>query len=105
MILKRQIRRLVLLHKDRLLRFGAELVFALCEIQNIEIVIVNTGQEARFEEELAQDVLELITVLSARLYGSRSHKNKPLLKQLQDAGDALAEEHGLYEVRDGRAGD
>jgi putative resolvase len=32
-----------------------------------------------FEEELAQDVLEIITVFSARLYGSRSHKNKKLV--------------------------
>src|SRR5215831_21227406 len=39
MLLKR-IRRLVLTHKDRLLRFGSELIFALCEIQNIEIVII-----------------------------------------------------------------
>lgn len=106
MILKRQIQRLVLLHKDRLLRFGAELIFALCEIQNIEIVIVNKGQEASFEEELARDVLELITVFSARLYGSRSHKSKQLLKQLQEAGDALAEEHGLYdEARNDGAND
>ena len=49
--------RLVLTHKDRLLRFGAELVFSLCEIQDIEIVIINKGKQPTFEEELAQDVL------------------------------------------------
>ena len=38
MILSRSIRRLVLTHKDRLLRFGAELIFTLCELQGIEIV-------------------------------------------------------------------
>ena len=32
-----------------------------------------------FEQELVQDVLELITVFSARLYGSRSKKNKKLI--------------------------
>ena len=37
MILRRQIRRLVLTHKDRLMRFGAELAFALCELQGIEV--------------------------------------------------------------------
>ena len=41
MILRRKMRRLVLTHKDRLLRFGAELVFALCELQGIEIVIIH----------------------------------------------------------------
>jgi len=40
LILFKRIRRLVLTHKDRLLRFGSELIFALCEIQNIEIVII-----------------------------------------------------------------
>ena len=33
LILRRQLRRLVLTHKDRLLRFGADLVFSLCELQ------------------------------------------------------------------------
>jgi predicted site-specific integrase-resolvase len=76
MILRKQMRRLVLTHTDRLLRFGSELVFALCEIQGIEIVIIHKGEQPSFEEELAQDVLEIITVFSARLYGSRSRKHK-----------------------------
>ena len=80
LILEKKISRLVLTHKDRLLRFGAELVFALCEIKEIEVVIINKGEESSFEEELAQDVLEIITVFSARLYGSRSRKNKKLVE-------------------------
>lgn len=84
LILHKRIRRLVLTHKDRLLRFGWELIFALCEIQNIEIVIINKGEPPPFEEELAQDVIEIITVFSARLYGSRSHKTKRLLEDLKN---------------------
>ena len=87
LILGRKIKRLVLTHKDRLLRFGAELVFALCEARHIEVVIINQGDDVSFEEELAQDVLEIITVFSARLYGSRSHKNKKLV----EAAKLLAE--------------
>jgi putative resolvase len=79
-ILERKIRRLVITHKDRLLRFGAELVFALCEARQIEVVIINKGEDVSFEEELAKDVLEIITVFSARLYGARSHKNKKLIE-------------------------
>ncbi len=79
LILEQKISRLVLTHKDRLLRFGAELIFALCEVKQIEVVIINKGDEASFEEELAQDVLEIITVFSARLYCSRSRKNKKLV--------------------------
>ena len=85
MILRRQMRRLVLTHKDRLLRFGAELVFTLCEIQGIEVVIINRGERPSFEEELAQDVLEIITVFSARLYGARSKKHKDILTELNNA--------------------
>jgi putative resolvase len=80
LILEREISRLVLTHKDRLLRFGAELIFALCEAKQIEVILINKGDEVSFEEELAQDVLEIITVFSARLYGSRSKKNKKLIE-------------------------
>jgi len=85
MIFEHKIHRLVLTHKDRLLRFGAELIFTMCEKQGIEIVIINKGEQPSFEEELAKDVLEIITVFSARLYGSRSHKNKKLIEKLQSA--------------------
>lgn len=88
MILHKKIKRLVLTHKDRLLRFGAELIFAMCEIQNIEIVIINKGEQPTFEEELAKDVIEIITVFSARLYDSRSNKNKKLLEAL-DRGEEV----------------
>jgi len=80
LILEKKITRLVITHKDRLLRFGAELIFALCQAKQIEVVIINRGEESSFEEELAKDVLEIITVFSARLYGARSHKNKKLIE-------------------------
>ena len=80
LILEKKMSRLVLTHKDRLLRFGAELIFALCEAKQIEIVIINRGDEVSFEEEVVQDVLEIITVFSARLYGSRSKKNQKLVE-------------------------
>lgn len=80
LILEGKIRRLVLTHKDRMLRFGAELIFALCQARQVEVVIINQGDEASFEEELAKDVLEIINVFSARLYGARSHKNKKLVE-------------------------
>lgn len=87
MILRKQMRRLVITHKDRLLRFGSELVFAMCAHQQIEIVIIHKGEKPSFEEELAQDVLEIITVFSARLYGSRSKKNRDLLVAMKTAAE------------------
>jgi predicted site-specific integrase-resolvase len=60
----------VIAHKDRLLRFGAELVFATCEAKNVEVVILNQGEETSFEQDLATDVWEMITIFNARLYGT-----------------------------------
>jgi predicted site-specific integrase-resolvase len=91
-ILRKQIKRLVITHKDRLLRFSSELIFTLCELQGIEIVIIHKGDQPTFEEELAQDVLEIITVFSARLYGSRSKKHKKLITALVEQGDILFKE-------------
>jgi predicted site-specific integrase-resolvase len=85
-ILGGTIGRLVLIHKDRLLRFGAELVFAICEAKQVEVVIINQGStDTTFEEDLASDVLEIITVFSARLYGSRSHRNQKLIDGVRQA--------------------
>lgn len=85
-ILDDGVKRLVLTHKDRLLRFGAELIFSICEAKGVEVVIINRGEEkASFEEDLAKDVLEIITVFSARLYGSRSGKNRKIIEKLQES--------------------
>jgi predicted site-specific integrase-resolvase len=84
-IIDGKVGRLVITHKDRLLRFGAELVFAICEAREVEVVILNQGEDTTFEEDLAKDVLEIITVFSARLYGSRSRKNQKLLDGVKKA--------------------
>jgi putative resolvase len=84
-LLDGEVARLVVTHKDRLLRFGSELVFAICEYHGTEVVILNKKEDATFEEDLASDVLEIITVFSARLYGSRSSQNKKLLENLAES--------------------
>jgi predicted site-specific integrase-resolvase len=75
----------VIAHKDRLLRFGVELVFAICKAKDVEVVILNQGEDTTFEEDVAKDVLEMITVFSVRLYGSRSQKNQKLLDGVKKA--------------------
>ena len=89
MITDNQVERLVLTHKDRLLRFGSELIFSLCEHFGTEVIIINRTEDASFEEDLAKDVLEIITVFSARLYGSRSHKNKKIVEELREVAEKL----------------
>lgn len=89
LITDNQVERLVLTHKDRLLRFGSELIFSLCEQFGTEVLIINRTEDASFEEDLAKDVLEIITVFSARLYGSRSHKNKKVVEELREIAQKL----------------
>lgn len=71
-----QVERLVLTHHDRLLRFGHELVFNLCQWFSVDVQIIHAKEEESFEVELTKDVITLMTVFSARLYGKRSHKNR-----------------------------
>ena len=79
------IERLVITHQDRLLRFGAEMIFSICEQFDIEVVIINKrGKATNFEEERVQNFLEMITVFSARLYGSRGHKGKKIIESLKE---------------------
>lgn len=75
MILNNKVDKIVLTHKDRLLRFGSDLLINVAKHFMVETVILNT-KTLSFEEELTSDVIEIITVFSAKLYGSRSHKNK-----------------------------
>ncbi len=79
LITSSQINTLYLTHKDRLLRFGSELIFSLCNTFGTKVVIVDAVISSTFEQELAQDVIELMTVFSAKLYGKRSHKNKKII--------------------------
>ena len=81
LILNQKIQRLILNHKDRLLRFGSELIFKLCKHYEIEVIILNAN-ELDFKEKLCENVIELMTVFCATLYGSRAHKNKKALQQI-----------------------
>lgn len=75
-IISGEISDIVLTHKDRLLRFGFELIHRICHTFNVTIRILNDTPPASFEQELSQDIVTLMTVFSARYYGKRSHKNK-----------------------------
>ncbi len=83
LIVHGQMSRLVLTHKDRLLRFGADLIFRICELKGIEIVIINKGEQPSFEDELTSDVMEIMTVFCAKLYGRRSQKSKQLAEEIE----------------------
>lgn len=76
LICEKKVSRLVLTHKDRLLRFGSPLLFKLCKCFNTEVIILETQLSGTFEQELVADVIEIMTVFTAKMYGKRSHKNR-----------------------------
>jgi putative resolvase len=74
-----QVRRLIIAHRDRLVRFGYDYFEAFCERHHTEIVVIN-GESLSPEQELVRDLIAIVTVFSARLHGLRSYR-----KVLKDA--------------------
>jgi putative resolvase len=74
-----QVRRIIIAHRDRLVRFGYGYFEAFCERHNTQILVVN-GDTLSPEQELVQDLLAILTIFSARLHGLRSYR-----KVLKDA--------------------
>jgi putative resolvase len=68
-----QVRRLIIAHMDRLVRFGFEWFAAFCRRHGTDLLIVN-GDTLSPEHELVHDLLSIVHVFSARLYGLRSYQ-------------------------------
>jgi putative resolvase len=81
LILAGAVQRLVLITKDRLLRFGSELLFQVCRAQGVEVVVLDAQPDIPQTQQLTEDLVEILTVFSSRLYGSRSRKNLRALKE------------------------
>ena len=74
-----QVRRLIIAHRDRLVRFGYDYFEAFCQRHHSERVVIN-GENLSPEQELVRDLMAIVTVFSARLHGLRSYR-----KVLKDA--------------------
>jgi predicted site-specific integrase-resolvase len=76
LLLSGKVSHLVINYKDRLLRFGSELIFCICDQMSVEVSILEQVPTQSVQESLCGDVIELMTVFSSRLYGMRSHQNR-----------------------------
>ena len=65
--------RIVVAHRDRLARFGFELIQWLAE-QNGGGIVVLDNTDYSPEEELAEDILAILDTFSCRLHGLRRHR-------------------------------
>ena len=82
MIISNQIKELIITRKDRLLRFGSEIIFQLCNYFGVKVTILYETAVKEPMEQFCLDVIEIITVFSSKIYGLRSHKNKKALADL-----------------------
>ena len=88
MITSYQVDKIVILYKDRLLRFGHELIENICAKFGTEIEVID-NTERTGEQELVEDLVQIVTVYSCKLQGKRANKAKKMIKELleDDKGD------------------
>ena len=70
-----KVSRLIIAHKDRLVRFGFDWFEAFAVRHGCTVVVMNTPSLSP-EQEVTQDLLAIIHCFSSRLYGLRKHKDK-----------------------------
>lgn len=78
---KNEVEKVVVLYKDRLSRFGFELIEYVASLHGCEIEIIDNTQKTE-QEELVEDLVQIITVFSCKLQGKRANKARKLIKEL-----------------------
>ena len=68
-----EVRLLLVAHKDRLMRFGFDLLAHLADENGCKIVVVNQ-ESLSPEQEMVEDLLAIVHTFSCRLYGMRKYK-------------------------------
>ena len=76
LILQGKVKELVLTPKDRLLRFGSEIIFQICHFYGLKITIPNDATDKPHMEQFCSDLVEIMTVFCSKIYGHRSHQNR-----------------------------
>ena len=83
MINKKQVDVIVVLYKDRLLRYGFELVEYFAKLNNVKIEVIDKIDKNQ-DQELVEDLVQINTVFSCKLQGKRKKKTKELLQKTID---------------------
>lgn len=79
-----KVERIVINYKDRLIRFGFEIIEQMCEFHNVEIEIINHTSDKTHEEELVEDMMFVISSFSSSLYKDESYKQKKLKEAVEE---------------------
>lgn len=82
-IAKQEVGFIIVEYKDRLARFGYSYLEQYCLSHNVSVVLIEQQEEKTIDEEMVQDMISVITSLSAKLYGqSGARKVKQELNKL-----------------------
>ena len=80
-VIDHKVEKIVVLYKDRLLRFGYELFENIAKSYGTSIEIIDNTEKTE-QQELVEDLVQIITVFSCRLQGKRAKKTKEMIKEL-----------------------
>lgn len=69
---------LVVTYKDRLCRIGYDLIFHILTTYSGTNIIVENKVDKTIAQEITEDLIEIITVYSSKIYGTRSYKNEKI---------------------------
>ena len=64
LILLGKVQTLILNHKDRLLRFGSEIIFSLCKHMKVNVIVLEAKKEITFEEEILMLIARQKSILN-----------------------------------------
>ena len=84
-ISQNKVDKVVVFYKDRLLRFGFELVEYIASLYDCDIESIDHTEKTE-QQELVEDLVQIITVFSCKLQGKRANKARKLVKELIDDG-------------------
>lgn len=76
---RKEVDLIVVLYKDRLLRFGFELVEHFANLNNVKIEVLDKLDKTQ-DEELVEDLVQIITLFSCKIQGKRKSKTKQILE-------------------------
>jgi len=82
----KEVDKIIILYKDRLLRFGFELIEYMANLNGCEIEILDSTEKTQ-QEELVEDLIQIITVFSCRLQGKRANRTRKMIDDLIKEGD------------------
>lgn len=87
---RKEVDLIIVLYKDRLLRFGFELIEYFATLNNVKIEVLDKINKSE-NQELVEDLVQIVTVFSCKLQGKRKSKTKKLLddfvKKINDVNE------------------